>query len=146
MHRGYIVEASGFGGLGVGPFISVEGGEVARVSVGVFGVAGLIVAQLCLVEGEGLGFPRVVGSAGGHRADGGHCRPHGVEEHVHKLHNTYIHTIVTFVCGVCLMCADLHFKIFIFEYFPKIPSEMNSTHHVYPILFEDGSQGSQNSK
>ena len=25
-------------------------------------------------------------------------------------------------------------KIFIFEYFPNIPSEMNSTHPVYPIL------------
>ena len=25
-------------------------------------------------------------------------------------------------------------KIFIFEYFPKIPSEINSTHHFYPIL------------
>ena len=25
-------------------------------------------------------------------------------------------------------------KIFIFEYFPKIPSEMNSTYPIYPIL------------
>ena len=25
-------------------------------------------------------------------------------------------------------------KIFIFEYFPKLPSEMNSTHTFYPIL------------
>ena len=57
---------------------------------------------------------------------------------VHKL-NIYIHTFVTFVCDVCLMCADLPLasknaygyrdqtskmilrncicKIFIFEYF-----------------------------
>ena len=51
-------------------------------------------------------------------------------------------------------------KTFIFEYFPKIPSEMNSTHPFYPILIPNTSfvkkfilflggpqgQGSQNSK
>ena len=30
-------------------------------------------------------------------------------------------------------------KIFIFEYFPKIPLEMNSTHPFYPILIPNTS-------
>ena len=56
-------------------------------------------------------------------------------------------TFVTLVCHVC--------KIFIFGYFQKIPSEINSTHPFHPNLIPNTSYvkifilfvgGSQNSK
>ena len=35
---------------------------------------------------------------------------------------------------MCPFKKKIQTKIFIFKYFPKIPSEMNSTHPFYPIL------------
>ena len=39
----------------------------------------------------------------------------------------------------CTECPKSVVKIFIFEYFQKIPSEMNSTHPFYPILIPNTS-------
>ena len=39
----------------------------------------------------------------------------------------------------CIGCPKSLVKIFIFEYFLKIPSEMNSTHPFYPILIPNTS-------
>ena len=68
-----------------------------------------------------------------------------------------MHTFVTFFVWYALCVKICICKILIFEYFPKIPSEMSSTHHFPPILipntsivffclFVGGPMGSQNSK
>ena len=62
---------------------------------------------------------------------------------VHKLQiYIYIHSLL--LCVMCALCVQIFIcKIFIFEYFPKISSEMNSTHHFYLILIPNTSYGSQ---